>query len=374
MKNILKIMLMMLLAGSIITACDKKTEYPAPNPAAVTLSSQVANVNYIHVSSDSPEMKFSVNNLPVASALSGALTYKQTTGYTPFDVLGPTRFTTTVADATKTLFSYTELNGKISDIKSVAYRTTTAGAMGTGNFPATAGTFYSLFFTEETTRASNTQSGKSTDIGGPLLDYILDDTSFRRFSSTPVPYLIPDPATGAIVPVSAPANIILPTGAAKLRLCNLSPVAPAATSTSDVTVVVTSANIQDTGGVVVPTSIYVPLPAVTGVIEAPSQVITAASMNLFTAVRYRDVHANPRQTFPVATTPLRAYRSLAFIPVTTTDKKLVLNNVEIRRTATPFTTIFTIPSITIEAGKAYTIVMMGRVGTPSFDVKVIQNN
>lgn len=364
----------MFFAGTIITACDKKTEYPEPNTTAATLSSQVANVNYIHASPDAPEMKFFINNLPITGSLTSTLVYKGATGYIPFDVSNATRFSTTVADMTKNLFSYTGLDGLNKDVKEVAYRTTSNGAMGTGNFATVGGGFYSLFFTEETTRPANLQSGKSTDVGGPLLDYILDDASFRRFSTTPVPYLIPNPATGVIVPVSAPADIILPTGSAKLRFCNLSPVAPLATSTSDVTVVVTSANIQDTGGAVVPTSIYVPLPAVTGVIEAPSQVLSGTSMNLFTAVRYRDLHANPRQTFPAASPAPRQYRSLAYIPVTTSDNKLVLNNVEIRRTASPFTTIFTIPSITIERGKVYTIVMMGRVGTPSFNVKVIQNN
>ncbi len=374
MKNIIKTTLMMLLAGTIITACDKKTEYPEPDTTAAILSSQVANVNYIHASPDAPEMKFFINNLPITGSLTSTLAYKGATGYTPFDVVNATRFSTTIADMTKTLFNYTGLDGVVNPIQSVAYRTSSGGIMGTGNFTAVGGGFYSLFLTEETTRVSNIQNGKSTDIGGPLLDYILDDASFRRFSTTPVPYLIPNPATGVIVTVSDPANIILPTGSAKLRFCNLSPVAPLATSTSDVTVVVTSANIQDTGGNVVPTSVYVPLPAVTGVIEAPSIVLSTASMNLFTAVRYRDLHANPRQTYPTLTSGFRAYRSLAYIPVNTSDNKLVLNNVEIKRTVAPFTTIFTIPFITIERGKAYTIVMMGRVGTPSFDVKVIKNN
>ncbi len=310
MKNIIKTTLMMLLAGTIITACDKKTDYPEPNTTAATLPvAQTARIKFVHASPDSPEMKFFINNVLVPAGLTNTLTFGQDSPYTTVNVVSNTRINTTVADMTKILFRYTGLDGITRDIKDVAFRSstvatpTTPSVMGTGNFNAAAGVSYSAFYTDATTRPNNIQSGRSTDIGGPLLDFILNDNTLLDFTA---------PATARQV---------------KLRLVHLAVGAPA-------------------------------VRVVIGSVEQTDNTVLLTNFTAFTNIVYK---VNSTNTLAVPTTA-------------PTDNKLVLKNIQVQNNASPNAVLFTIPSVTVDMTKAYTLVAVGIPGTPSFGVKVIQNN
>jgi hypothetical protein len=307
MKNVIKTMIMMFFAGTIITACDKKTEYPEPNTTPVALPiAQTARIKYVHASPDSPEMKFFINNAPVTAGLTNTLTFGQDSPYTTFDVVNATSLNTSVADMTKILFSYTA-NGAVIDVKKVAYRTSTGtGAtaiMGTGNFNAVAGVSYSVFYTDVTSRPNNIQGGKSTDIGGPLLDFIVNDNTFLDFTAP-----------------SAARQI-------KLRLVHLAVGAPA-------------------------------VRVVIGSVEQTDNTVLLTNVAAFTNIAYKVTSTAPPLNVPT-TAPA--------------DNKLVLKNIQVFAN-TGTTALLTIPSVTFDMRKAYTLVAVGISGTPSFGVKVITNN
>ncbi len=206
MKNIIKTTLMMFFAGTIITACDKKTEYPEPNTTVATPITAAAKVMFVHAGADAPEMNFSVDNTVPADA---KLTLGKNSAYFPFNIVAPsggsgTQFRSTVADPAVVLFTYNpgRLDGTTDDIRTVAFRATSGGFMNTSNFTATNGVSYSVFLTDTVKRPANTQNGRSTDIGGPLLNYTIDDNAFLNFAT-------------------------VPTRSVKLRLVHLSPNAPA---------------------------------------------------------------------------------------------------------------------------------------------------
>ncbi len=305
MKNIIKTTLMMLLAGTIITACDKKTDYPEPVTTTTPIV-QTARIKFIHTSPDSPEMKFFINNELVVAGLTNTLSFGQDSPYTTVNLVSNTRLSTTVSDMTKTLFSSTGLDGVVRDIKSVAFRFSTGtgptAIMGTGNFAAATGVSYSVFYTDVTSRPSNIQSGRSTDIGGPLLDFIVNDNTFLAF----------------------------PTGSRsiKLRLVHLAVGAPAVKVTI-------------------------------GTVEQTDNTVVATNVAAFTNVAYKNTTQIPYSVNVPTTAP--------------TDNKLVLKNIQVLNNTTN-AVLLTIPSVTVDMTKAYTLVAVGIAGTPSFGVKVIQNN
>ena len=316
MKNILKTTLMMLLAGSIITACDKKTEYPEPNTAAVTLPiAQKARVMFVHASPDAPEMNFAINNVIPTS---GKLILGQNSAYSEFDIVAPqastgtpfiaagTQLRATITPPTNFLFLYNakRADEKLDTIKSVAFRETSRSVMNNDNHPTLPNTSYSVFLTDTVTRPANIQGGRSTDIGGPLLNYIINDNTYLNFAT------------------AAPRTI-------KLRLVHLSPNAPA--------VRVTIGSQEATSGTVLSATVVTPFPSV--VYRAAATVFTYLVPALADA-----------------------------------DNKVVLKNIQVRSANTANTLVLTIPSLTVDMGKAYTLVAVGKLGTPSFGVKVIQNN
>ena len=323
MKNILKTTLMMLLAGSIITACDKKTEYPEPNTAAVTLPvAQTARVMFVNAGMDAPTLAFSANNIVPTD---GVLARAGNSAYMTFDVLGSgaatTQFRASVS-ANPFIFLYNpgRVDGSLDSIKTVAWRATNRTGtnpnpnpllFNQNNFSAVAGASYSVFLADSVTRPARTEGGRSTDIGGPLL-LVNNDNTFLTY---------------------------LPTASeVRLRLAHLSSNAPA------VKIVIGSVETETSAGTAVLSTNITPI--------------------TFSSVIYKGTTARENISLPSTT--------LA-VPTTSTNNQLELKNVEVRG-AVSNATIITIPSIIVSRNKSYTILASGKLGTPSFGVKVIQNN
>lgn len=323
MKNIIKTTLMMLLAGSIITACNQKTEYPEPNTTAVTLPvAQTARVMFVNAGMDAPTLAFSVNNVVPTD---GVLARGANSAYTTFDVLGTgaatTQFRASVSN-TPFLFLYNpgRLDNSLDTIKTVAWRATNRTntnpnpnplLFNTNNFSASGGVSYSVFLADSVTRPARTEGGRSIDIGGPLL-LVSNDNSFLTYTAT--------------------------ASEVRLRLAHLSSNAPA------VKITIGSVETQTATGTTV--------------------LLTNVNPPTFASVIYKGSTSRENIVLPLAT--------LA-VPATSVNNQLELKNVQVRA-AVGNALITTIPSIIVDKNKSYTILASGKLGTPSFGVKVIQNN